>query len=516
MIYDVRGREMAISLESTSIAVRPRRMADPADAARRLAPVLGMDSRALQLRFLSRRAFTWLKRQASPSEVLGARSLGIDELEFIPEVSRFYPGRGLAGQVLGFTGVDGVGLEGLEFSFDAELRGGSRRLSVRRDALGKTFDAERNVDAAAASGNNLVLTIDRNIQFIAERSLEAAVAESKAASGMAVVMVPDTGAVLAMANVPLFNPNAFGRFPRASWRNRAVTDPFEPGSTMKIFSAAAAIESGGCTPDTIFFCENGKYRIGADTVHDTHPHGWLSLRKIIKYSSNIGAVKMSEMIGPELLFGTLRAFGFGDRTGIESPGETAGALSAPDRWSRIDTGAIAFGHGISVSALQLAAAASAIANDGVLMRPYLVRSVTDPAGRTLKEFGAEEVRRVVSVETARTIRRMMQDVVSEGGTGERAALDGYAVCGKTGTAQKLDEKGGYAEGAYLASFVGFLPADAPRLTILVVIDDPETGHYGGVVAAPAFRRIARETLNYLNVPPGSDRLTAARRTESGG
>lgn len=517
VIYDARGREMAISVASTSIAIRPRRIADPVEAARKLAPVLGMDRERLQLRLLSRRTFFWLKRQAAPREVRDVRSLGIPGLEFVPEPSRFYPNRGLAAQVIGFTGVDGNGLEGLEYAFDKELRGGSRRLNVRKDALGNTFDAEREVDAATARGNNLLLTIDRTIQFIAEQALKEAVAAAGASSGMAVVMAPDTGAILAMANVPLFNPNAFGRFSRFTWRNRVVTDAFEPGSTMKIFSAAAAIESGGCTPETIFFCENGRYQIGDDTVHDTRPHGWLSLRKILKYSSNIGAVKMSEMIGPELLYRTLRDFGFGHRTDIQYPGETSGSLSAPGRWSRIDTGAIAFGHGISVSALQLTAAASAIANDGVLMQPYLVRGITDPTGEPVRTVSPRPSGRVISLETARTVREMMRGVVTEGGTGERAAVEGYAVCGKTGTAQKLDpETGGYADGAYLASFVGFLPADRPQITILVVIDEPTIDHYGGVVAAPAFRRIARETLTYLNIPPGSDRLTANRGGEAEG
>jgi cell division protein FtsI (penicillin-binding protein 3) len=507
---------MAISVESTSIGVRPGPIEDTVQAARDLSRLLELDPARTQLDLHGRRKFIWLKRRATPREVQAVRELGLPGMEFIPELSRFYPNRGLAAQVIGFTGTDGNGLEGLEFSFDKELRGGSRSLSVRRDALGQTFHAERTVDAAASGGRNLVLTIDRTIQYVAERALESAVEAAEAASGVAVVMDPRTGAVLAMANVPLFNPNAFGRFPRTAWRNRAVTDAFEPGSTMKIFSAAGAIESGGCTPDTIFFCENGKYRIGKDTVHDTRPHGWLSLRKIIKYSSNIGAVKMSEMIGPDLLHQTLRAFGFGGRSGIEFPGETPGSLSAPGRWSEIDTGAISFGHGISVSALQLAAAASAIANDGVLMKPYLVQAVTDPAGKQVETREPLEIRRVISAKTARTVRSMMRGVVAEGGTGEQAAIEGYAVCGKTGTAQKLDETGAYTD-QYLASFVGFLPAEAPRLTILVVIDEPaKNKHYGGVAAAPAFRRIAQETLNYLNIPPGSDRLTAARKSEAGG
>jgi cell division protein FtsI (penicillin-binding protein 3) len=287
---------------------------------------------------------------------------------------------------------------------------------------------------------------------------------------------------------------------------------------MKIFSMAAALESGKATANTIFFCENGKYTIGRNTIHDTRPRGWLSLQQIIKYSSNIGAVKVSELIGPETLFDTLGNFGFGQETLIDCPGETAGSLAPFKNWSKIDAGAIAFGQGLSASAIQLVTGASAIANDGILMQPFVVRAITDRNGRVVQNFTPRQIRRVIAPETARTLRRIMMTVITDGGTGTEAALEEYTVCGKTGTAQKIDQQGTYAEGRYIASFIGFAPAEAPELAILVVINEPMNGHYGGIVAAPAFKRIAQEVLNYLNVPSTHkrDRLTASQDSEAVG
>jgi len=320
-------------------------------------------------------------------------------------------------------------------------------------------------------------------------------------------MEPSTGAVLAMAHDPQFNPNAFHRFEQSQWRNRAITDPLEPGSTLKIFNAAGAIEAGGSSPNTIFFCENGAYRIGRKIVHDADKHGWLSLQQIIKYSSNIGAIKITEMLGAELMYRTLRDFGFGERTGLDCPGETAGSLSHFQQWTPMDTAAISFGHGIAASPIQLITALSAIANGGLLMRPYLVKAVVGPDGTPVHEFQPRRVRQVVSEQTAATISNIMKTVITEGGTGTRAALNGYSVCGKTGTAQKINTDGTYADDRYLSSFVGYVPASRPAVSILVIIDEPQEDYYGGTVAAPAFRRIAQETLNYLNVPPdGKGRL----------
>jgi len=498
-IYDANHIEMAVSIDTTSIAVYPRMIPDKGRTAVALAKALGLKSRDVKRKLASKRSFVWLKRQVTPRENKAVSALKITGIDFIPAYGRFYPNRGLAASVLGFSGTEGRGLEGLEYRYENYLKGPTQKITVLKDALGRGFDAEKE-SHANDTGNNLVLTIDRNIQYIAENALQDAITRFSARSGMAIVMAPGTGAILALAQCPRFNPNAFAGYDRELWRNRAITDPFEPGSTMKIFSAAAAIESGICTPNTIFFCENGSYRIGKNTVHDTHSYDWLSLQQIVKYSSNIGAVKVGQSIGPQSLYTVLRKFGFGQKTGIDCPGETSGSLAPWKRWSGIDAGAIAFGQGMAVSAVQLAAAVSAIANDGVLMKPYIVQAVTDPNGRIVKNTTPQKIRQAVSPETARTVKRILQTVTTSGGTGVQAALDGYTVCGKTGTAQKVDRSGAYARGKYVASFVGFVPARDPRLTILVVIDEPEKQHYGGIVTAPVFRTIAEESLNYLNIP----------------
>ncbi len=515
-IYDASGREMALSIDVTSIAAYPAQAANPGTA-QALTRILNVDTGEIQRRLNSGRSFVWIKRQTTPREADAVRSLGLEGVDFIPEHSRFYPNRTLAAQMLGFTGIDGRGLEGLEFYYDAYLKGGAGKFTVLKDALGRGFDLER-AEPPDYGGHNIILTIDKTIQYMAERALQEGIQRSGATSGMAIVMAPPTGQVLALAHYPFFNPNAFARFDRNRWRNRAVTDPFEPGSTVKIFTATAAIEHGGCRRDTVFFCEEGAYQVGDYRIHDTSPHGWLTLENIIKYSSNIGAVKVGEMIGPQVLYETLRDFGFGDKTGIDCPGEASGSLPHFRRWSKAHTGTISYGHGMASTAIQLITAVCAIANDGVLMKPYIVQAVTDRQGRPVERFGPRKVRQAISAATASVIRGMMRGVVSEGGTGSRAALDGYAVCGKTGTAQKTDQTGAYAKGRYVASFVGFAPAARPAVAILVIIDEPTGDYYGGLVAAPVFRRIAQGTLNYLNVAPkyGPNQLTALKPGEESG
>jgi cell division protein FtsI (penicillin-binding protein 3) len=499
-VYDRNLREMAVTVDVASIAARPSEIKNLQSTSKALAKALNTDYRQIKQNLKSKSPFVWIKRQASPKETEAISALELDGIEFVPERNRFYPNKTLASQALGFTGLDGYGLEGIEFAYDRYLRGSDNNFTVFRDALGKVFD-EKQKNNGHTDGHNIILTIDRTVQYIAEDALSEGVKEYSARSGMAIVMEPQTGAILAMAHIPFFNPNAYTDFNKEMWRNRAITDPFEPGSTMKIFSAAAAIESGNVKAHDIFYCENGSYRIGRNVVHDIKKHGWLSLQQIIKYSSNIGAVKISEKLGPERLYLMFRKFGFGDKTGIDSPGETAGSLSHYNNWTTVDTGSIAFGYGVSVSAIQLIAAASAIANDGILMKPYFVQAITDESGQPLKQFQPQAVRRVISEQTARTIKAIMKTVISTGGTGVNAALENYTVCGKTGTTRKLDPSGTYSDSKHIASFVGFTPADKPQLAILVVIDEPQGKYYGGTVAAPVFRRIASETLNYLNITP---------------
>jgi cell division protein FtsI (penicillin-binding protein 3) len=499
-IFDRRGREMAVSIDVTSIAVRPKRVKNADAAARDLARVLKKSPAEVKSRLTAQKPFVWLKRQATPKEAEAVQQLRIPGIEFVAETNRFYPNRSLAAQLLGFTGMDGKGLEGVEFFYDSFLRGADTRVKVLRDAHGNDFQSEQPV-TDAASGKNLVLTLDQSVQFITETALNEAVDLHKARSGMAIVMAPGTGEILAIANSPTFNPNAYEDFKKPIWRNRAITDPFEPGSTLKIFGAAAALEFANVSPLTTFNCENGSYRIGKNIVHDVHRYGVLTLQDIIKYSSNIGAVKIGEKVGPQKLYQTLRLFGFGQRSGIDSPAEATGVLMDPKSWSNMDTAAISFGHGISVSAIQLITALSAIANDGILMKPRIVQAVTDSQGQIVQSFAPEEVRRVVSRSTAATLKQILRSVVMPGGTGVNAALDGYSVCGKTGTARKVDESGRYANDRHVASFMGFAPAENPQVAVLVVVDEPRSQVYGGAVAAPVFKKIAQSTLNYLNVPP---------------
>jgi cell division protein FtsI (penicillin-binding protein 3) len=516
-IFDRRMREVAVSIETLSLAAFPRKIQHPRNTARAIAPIIKTSRQAVVGKLTADRSFVWVKRQITPKQAQAIKTLHLEGLEFLPEHSRYYPNRTLAAQLLGFTGIDGNGLEGIEYLFDAELTGRPQIATVLRDAFGRGFEAQEDI-AANTSGNNVVLAIDGAIQHLAEKALQQTVETHKAKSGMAVVMDPRTGDILALAHVPFFNPNAFGDFNRNLRRNRAVTDAFEPGSTMKLFSAAAALESGCCTPHTIFYCENGNYRIGSNTIHDTKKHGWLSIQRIVKYSSNIGAVKIGETIGADTLHETLERFGFGRPTGIACPGETKGSLGANRKWTTFDVAAVSFGHGVSVSTVQLASAVSAIANRGMLMKPRIILKVTDARGRVIRAIDPQPVRRAISAKTAQAITRMMEMVLTEGGTGVEATLEGYTACGKTGTAQKIGKDGTYSQDRYIASFVGFTPVEDPRLTIVVVVDEPQTEYYGGTVAAPVFREIAQSALGYLNVRPSerAPKMTVSKRTKGTG
>jgi len=514
-IYDSRHREIAVSIDVKSIGAFSSKIKDVRATAQDLARIFNSRRSTLSKRLASGRQFVWIKRQVTPREAEAVKNLKLEGIEFITELNRYYPNRTLAAQLLGFTGVDGYGLEGIEFFYDTYLKGTTSKFRVLKDALGRGFDPEIK-GIPLSSGNNLILTIDQMIQYITEKALESGVKKSSAKTGMAVVMVPGTGAILALANYPFFNPNSFNKYGRSLWRNRVITDSFEPGSTLKVFTMAAALESGLMKPDTPLFVENGKYNVGNNVIHDAHSHDWLTLRQIIKFSSNIGAVKISERIGPKLLYQTLSDFGFGAKIGIDCPGETTGSLSSYRRWSQMDTSTISFGQGISVSAIQLITAVAAIAHDGILMRPYVVQAITDENGGLVKSFGPDKIRRAVSPTTARSVSAMMQSAIEDDGTGVNAALDGYSVCGKTGTAQKIDENGTYSKDKYVASFVGFTPAEKPEVVILVVIDEPAIkAHHGGAVAAPVFRKIALDILHYMNIPPRNnpDRLAVSRGNE---
>lgn len=497
-IYDRNGAPLAVSLEMDSLYAEPKRVKDPHGTATVLSSLLGVSRQDLLKKLNSDRGFVWLERRLTPEVVAKIKQLRLAGIGFVKESKRFYPNFEVASHVLGFTGVDPGGLEGLERRYDATILGNTGYLLTERDALGRDVALRDAVVKDASPGKSLVLTLDKNIQYLTEKELAKAVQSSGAKSGMAVVAEPATGKVLAMANYPTFNPNAYSQYTPFQLRNRSVADSFEPGSTFKIFLMAAAVEEKLVRPQDQINCENGHYSFGGRTIRDDHPQGRISVTEVLKYSSNIGSAKIGLKLGDDRYYRYLKSFGFGEKTGIDLPGEVSGGLRPVSRWYGSDLATISFGQGVSVSAIQLVAAVSAVANGGMLMKPYLVERITDDAGRVLQSFQPQLVRRVISAETAATVARMMETVVASGGTGTKAAVEGFRVAGKTGTAQKVDPVSkGYSPTKRTASFIGFVPAEKPQLTILVVVDEPTTSPYGGVVAAPAFREIAFNTLCYL-------------------
>ena len=507
-ILDRSMNKLATSIDAISITACPSKIKNPGVAAKKLSKILSTDPKKLQATLSSRRMFAWVARRVSPDQASQIRQLNLTGIYFENDSKRFYPNRNLAAQVIGFTGAEDSGLEGLEFKYNSVLEGDFLKIKIKRDGNGRVLDLDKK-RREQLKGNSIVLTIDKKIQFLSEQTLERTVKAHRAKSGIALVMRPQTGELLSIAHFPQFNPNNFKNYDNIIYRNRAITDAFEPGSAMKVFTAAAALEKG-FAPKSIFFCENGTYKIGTFTINDTHPHTWLSINQIIKFSSNIGSVKIAETIGDKALYNYLANFGFGNKTRVGCPGETSGSLSPYRKWSKIDAGAISFGQGVSVSAIQLISGISAIANNGNLMKPLLIKKIISNKGKALREYHPETIRRVISSKSAQQVKRMMSLAVKEEGTGVKAAMAGYTVCGKTGTAQKaLKNKKGYSKNKYISVFGGFAPENNPELAILVVIDEPRKQYYGGDVAAPAFKTIMAESFNYLNIPPEKSKVMIA-------
>ena len=512
-IYDQHNAPLAVSIEMDSCYAETRNLESLPDAAAKLAPLLGFRVDELQQKLKASRNFVWLSRRMAPELAQKVRDLDLDGVGFVKESKRFYPNSEVAAHVIGFTGTDPGGLEGVEKKYDSTILGNTGFLVTERDALGRDIDQKKGSEGKSGTkGNNVVLTLDKNVQYIAEKELAQAVQKNGAKGGIAIVMEPDTGRVLAMANYPTFNPNSYFKYEPGALRNRAISDSFEPGSTFKILLVATALEDHVIRPGDSFNCENGSYSLSGRTIHDTHHYGTLTVPQILKYSSNIGAAKIGGRLGSERLYAGLTGFGIGEKSDIDLPGEASGMLRQQAKWYGIDLATISFGQGVTATALQIASAVSAVANGGNLMKPYLVDRVVDDEGGVLKQFAPQVRRRVISEQTAKTVAGMLEGVVNEGGTGTSAAVDGYRVAGKTGTAQKVDPAThGYSAKKRTASFVGFVPLDKPRLTILVVVDEPTTSPYGGVVAAPAFSAIARQTLCYLKVP--ADRSAMKKKAE---
>jgi cell division protein FtsI (penicillin-binding protein 3) len=520
VIQDRMGSELAVSIATKSIFVQPGKLKFPRKAAELLAPRVSRPAPELRKLFASEKAFVWVRRQMPSTAAdeavlevkdalapLDPRTVGrpsaVEGIGTVEEPKRFYPNRELAASLLGFTNRDCEGIEGVELALDNYLRGERAYLICERDARGRLIVPASSQVEVNSKGHSVTLTIDRNIQHIAERELQAAVEKHGARGGMTLVLSPKTGEILAMATAPAYNPNAPGGAPASARKNGILTDSFEPGSTFKIFTMASALEMGVVGKTDRFYCENGKYAYAGRTIHDTHKYGWLDARDILKYSSNIGIMKINDRMNGDRFHDMIRAFGFGSRTGIELKGEVPGiGPSKADFNSRIRRATVSFGQGISVTPLQLAAGVAAVINGGKMMKPYVVREIRDPEGNAVYRGEPRELRRVLSPRTSAQMREILGEVVQGDGTGTQARIKGFLVGGKTGTAQKVEPgTGRYSDTKRTASFIGFLPLQDPELLILVVIDEPRGNVYGGVVAAPAFNQIAVKTAYYLGVQP---------------
>ena len=523
-IYDRNGTALAVSIEVPSVSADVVEMLHGADtpeaqttvlrdASVRLSRALGLDAGELYAKLEQRRRFVWIKRRISGDETAAIRELSDPKKQLVPlrgltiegEGHRYYPGRELAGPVLGFVAPDGQGKDGLELALDDDLRGHVEDVKGLRDRSGRLIFAEGSNDDQALEGHDVTLSLDEGIQHIAEQELDAAQRTYETKGASIVVVDPNTGELYALASSPGYNPNDYADSEVDSRRDRVVVDRFEPGSAMKPFTIAAALAAGTTKPTESIFCEHGTYEVGNVVIHDTHVNDWLTPTQILARSSNIGALKIGLGLGEPALYAAFRRFGFGEPSGLPLPGEAAGVLRPRSRpWFEVETANASFGQGISVTTVQLAMGYAAIANGGRLLEPVLVRKVSDARGNIVRE-GAPHVRReVLQPQLARMLTEMLTAVTETGGTATEAAIPGVRVAGKTGTAQKVDPATGkYSMDHFTASFIGIVPADRPRLVVAVVLDEPTIGHYGGDLAGPVFRRVAEASLRYLGVSAGA-------------
>ncbi|HWZ41898.1 MAG TPA: penicillin-binding protein [Candidatus Saccharimonadales bacterium] len=497
-IYDRHGNNLAMSVSVDSVFAVPSAIPDIHGISRILGKVLKADPDEIENHLRASRAFAWVARKVDSETSARIRSLNLKGIYFQKESKRFYPKRELAAQVLGYVGLDDEGLGGVEREFEHKLRGKAGTILISMDAKQRWFG---RVDRSADPGENLVLTMDEKIQYIAEHELDRAMQETHAEAGTVIVQDPQTGEILALANRPVFNPNSLrGADPR-TLKDRAVTDIYEPGSTFKVVTLAAALEENLTRPEEVIDCQMGSIMVNRLKIRDHRAFGELTVAQILQNSSDVGAIKIALRLGEDRFDRYIRAFGFGAQTGIELPGETRGLTKPASRWSKVSIGAISMGQEIGVSPLQLVSMVSTIANDGLYVPPRIVIGTMPPRSTEQRlTFHPAEGRRVISAMTAAQMKRMMQGVILHG-TGLKAVLNGYTVAGKTGTAQKIDPAtGAYSRTRHVASFGGFAPVNNPALSVLVVLDSPVGQHEGGQVAAPVFARVAQQVLAYLNVP----------------
>jgi cell division protein FtsI/penicillin-binding protein 2 len=504
-ILDSRGRPIALSLRRRSVYAHPHKLGNKEAVASALSHILQMDKDACLEKFSSDAPFVWIKRRIEKNQYAAIRKLKADGIGFIEESRRFYPQGRLAANVIGFVGIDNEGLEGIEKRFDGILSGFPGEYQVKRDARGREISSSISRLIKPVEGASVYLTIDNVIQNIVEERLANAVHKTKAKGGTAIVLNPASGEILGMASYPSFDPNNFGSFSQNSYRNRAISFVFEPGSTFKIITAAAALEEKAFRPIDKIYCEDGALKVANYVIHDHKPHGWLTFSETVEKSSNIGLLKIGQKLGKETFYDYIRAFGFGEKTKLELPGEEKGIFPSLNSWKPITVATVSFGQGIAVTPLQMVCAYAAIANGGILNKPYLIKEVIGPEGVPFKKSFSDEEKRILSIETAFHLRKILEKVVVNG-TGHLAKIDEINIAGKTGTAQKVSPAGGYSRDKYIASFIGFLPVDEPKLLIGVFIDEPRGIHYGGVVAAPCFRDMAKEIFSYLRLGLPDERI----------
>jgi cell division protein FtsI (penicillin-binding protein 3) len=511
MILDREHEVLAESVEAKSVYAVPSAVADKEGTARALANILGGDERVYLRRLNKDASFVWIARKVDVDRAEAVRGLGIRGLGFLRDSRRVYPSNELACQVLGYVGVDDEGLAGLEKHYDDLLAGTPGRLIGERDESGRiVIPGAVTYQEDPVDGKDIVLTIDKDIQYQAQMALDEAVKTWGAKGGSVVIMDPANGEILAMASSPSYDPNRFSQAEESAKRNRPVVDTYEPGSTIKSFTAAAVIDRGLYRPESVFELPP-TIRVGGRTIHEAHPRPTVhwTLTEIVTNSSNVGAVKLGQALGVEGVYEYFRRFGLTEKTGVDFPGEAAGRLAPPKEWSPSSIATIPFGQGMSVTSLQLARALAVIANGGTLVTPHFLKAVPDEPALEL-DWPQE---RSIDASTCATMRAVLTDVVNEG-TGEAAAVPGYQVAGKTGTAKKArtDGRAGYAPGKYVASFSGFIPAGEPRVLIVVCIDEPSKAIYGGTVAAPTFSRLAAYCVDHLKIPPGAP-VTGASQGE---
>ena len=498
VIYDRSGHELAMSVMVDSAFAVPTEVKDLPTAVSLISRITGDDANVVLADCRAHKTFCWVARKASDETIERIQSLNLQGIHFQKEPRRFYPARDLAAQVLGSVGMEDGGQSGIEHEFDDQLRGRAGKMFISVDARKQWFS---DVETQPEPGENLVLTIDKNIQYIAEKELDQAIHDTQAIAGTVIVENPHTGEVLALANRPTFNPNLHKQITPAALTDRAVSYIYEPGSTFKLVTISAALEEKLTNPNEIFDCQMGSIVYNGMRIRDSKPHGLLPVWGVLAESSDVGSIKIALRLGEDRFYKYIRAFGFGQQTGIELPGETRGMTKPPSRWSKVSIAAISMGQEIGISAVQLSALISTFANDGVWVAPRIVAGTAPPeAGIQTVAFHPVEGRRVISPYTAAEMRSMMQKVVLEG-TGVKAKLEGYTSAGKTGTGQKVDPAtGAYSKTKYIGSFAGFAPVNNPQIVIAVILDSAVGLHQGGQVAAPVFKRIAQQVLESMHVP----------------